>query len=75
MHEIECFVLIDENGDYAIATEQSCLMEAYNDNIGGDLRELASRIIAVKLTVPTPTVITVAATLPAQNDKATVTVS
>ena len=74
IHEIEVFILIDENGDYAINKDQTELQSSYVEDIGENFGELATRIIAVKLKVPSPTIITVEAVLPAQPSEVIVSV-
>ena len=74
MSEIEIFVIIDENGDYSISRESSELQEQYTNDHGGDIGEIAVRLIAVKIKVPTPKPITVSATLPEEANEAIVSV-
>lgn len=72
MQEIEIFVIVDENGDYAIHKERSEVEQAYCDDIGD--AEAAKRLIVVKLNVPLPKPIEVTATVPAEPSTATVEV-
>ena len=65
MNEIEVYVLIDDLGDYVVATYQGGLEEAYTADVdcngsGGK----TTRIIAIKLTVPTPQPVVVKVVVP-----------
>lgn len=51
MQEIEVWVIVDEDGEYAVATEQDAAEEAYDESVGGsDCR----RAIKITLKVPLP---------------------
>lgn len=49
--QIEVWVKVDENGDYAVGAEQCDAEERYSDDIGDSC---ASRLIKVVLSVPVP---------------------
>jgi hypothetical protein len=64
MHEIEFYVLVDENGDFVIHKEPSELDM-------GELAIGATRLIRVVLNVPTPVETIVVATLPVESNAVT----
>ncbi len=74
MQEIEFFVLIDENGEFAIHADETELQTAYDEGVGTATGELAMRKVHVKLTVPLPRASVVEAKLPAEPEEAAVSV-
>ena len=71
--EVEMFLMIDENGDYVIATEEGNLGDAYDEDIDGG-SDTARRIICVKLKVPLPQIVTLVASVPAEPEPSELTV-
>lgn len=66
--EIEFFVMVDQDGDYAVHTDESELGQAYADTIL-DTPPNASRVFHFKLTVPLPRATEVVATIPDKGDE------
>jgi hypothetical protein len=72
--EIEIFVMIDQDGDYVIAKDADDLGSRYEEEIHSSPPN-ATRVFALKLTVPMPKATVVTATLPDTDGPVTVTVS
>jgi hypothetical protein len=53
MHEIEVWVLVDEDGDFVVAKDAADLAERYDDEIGSD-SAAARRVVKVTLKVDLP---------------------
>ena len=56
--EVEIFVLVDENGDWVVHTEQEELGGLYEEAIGTD-SGLGKRVYSVKIQLPAPATVTV----------------
>jgi hypothetical protein len=65
MKECELFLLIDEDGDYVIATDM-------DDLDSSNLANGATRLVRVILNVPLPTATVVTATIPAESGAAAI---
>lgn len=63
MHEIEVFLMVDQDGDYVVTKDQSTLGEAYESEISGTPPSV-SRTYRLVLKVPVPIAIEVKGTLP-----------
>lgn len=61
MHDVEVWLMVDDDGDYVVAVDESTLGERWADEIGGFCGARVVKI-ALKVEVPTPTV--VSATVP-----------
>ena len=61
--EVEVFVVVDENGDYAVAKDADELGTAYDNDIGGDTG-LARRVLKLTVSVPLPQTVESAARRP-----------
>lgn len=71
--EIECFILIDAAGDYAVGKDDESACEAFDEQIGGNG---ARRMVKVKLVMPLPRPVELAGVVPAEcGDGMTLTVS
>ena len=70
MHEIELWVVVDNEGDYAVGNDEDSAHETYNDSIGG----VTTRTIKLRLNVALPTVVELVGTVPATGQAAELTV-
>lgn len=70
--EVEFWIAVDDEGNIAVSADGP--MEA-NDELIGNNNCLTSRVFAMKLTLPTPKVVEVTATLPDTDGPITVTVA
>ncbi len=67
MCEVEVWIVIDENGDYAVAATQEAAVERFADEVGG---ELATRQVKVTLKVPLPKPLEMTGEVPAEPEGA-----
>ena len=74
MKEFDCYLMIDENGDYVVCADESDLAEKYDEEISG-AADLARRIVKVTLSVPLPRTTVLTATLPDVPEDAKLAVS
>jgi hypothetical protein len=58
---VELWVVVDENGDYAIGATQDEAHERYSEDIGA---ACATRVLNVKLAVPHPKPVEITGTVP-----------
>lgn len=63
MHELEVWVLVDENGDYVASHDADALADLYEEAIGGNAG-VARRLVKVALKVPEFRPIEVSGTVP-----------
>jgi hypothetical protein len=70
--EVECWVKVDSDGDYAVGASQSDCCDAFGEEYATDL---PTRLVCVLLRVPTPRVLEVRTELPGERTDATVSVS
>ena len=59
--DLEVFVVVDANGDYATGTTADAAKEAYENDIGPLADADGFRVVRVNLSVPLPVVIEAAA--------------
>ncbi len=71
--EVEIWVLVDENGNYAANTVEDELDQRYAEEIGST--DVATRRIKVKLTVPLPAVVELSGVVPVDDSAATLSVA
>jgi hypothetical protein len=62
--EVECFVLVDPNGDWAVGADADAARQSYADNIGALEECDGFRLVCVKLTVPLPRVVELTGLVP-----------
>jgi hypothetical protein len=67
------FVLVDSGGDYVVSDDRDTLLERWDEKIGGDA-PTPSRVIELTLAVVLPSEVKLAADVPAENAKATLSV-
>ncbi len=67
MNEIEIWVVVDENGDYAISKDRDDLHDAYESDINGNT-DLARRVIRVRLNMPLPKPLEISGTVPSESE-------
>ncbi len=67
VHEVELWILVDENGDYVAAREAADLAVRYEEEIGGG-PELARRVVKVVVKVPVESFVTLCGTVPAEGE-------
>ena len=65
---VEVWILVDSNGDYAIAKDSSDLADAYEQDIQACSDAEGLRRVKVTLTVPLPEPVELTGTVPAQGD-------
>ncbi len=63
MVAVEVWVMIDEDGDYAIAKDNDELAAAYDGDIGGDRDTLCTRRVKITVNVPKPRPVELVATV------------
>ncbi len=73
MHEIEVWVLVDQDGDYEVAKGADNAEERFKEEIGDCLA--GSRMVKVTLTVEVPEPLTISAVIPAREGKVTMQVA
>lgn len=71
--EISVAILIDQDGDFVVHKDADELGDTDDSEIGGIPR--LSRVVVLKLTVPMPKALEVAATIPDTDGPVTVTVT
>jgi hypothetical protein len=69
---VECWVKVDSDGDYAVGASQSDCCDSFEEEYATDL---PTRLVCVLLRVPAPRVLEVKAELPGERTDATVNVS
>lgn len=67
MHEVELWVLVDQDGNAVVSTEESDLAELYDEKVGNDAR-FVRRVVKVVLSVPVMTEVTLRGTVPAEGE-------
>lgn len=67
--EIEFYLMIDQDGEFAIDTDQDNLLDKYRDEIS-ETGPAASRVLHFKLNVPTPTIVSTLVTATIGEQKA-----
>lgn len=75
--ECEIFLVIDENGEYAVGVSSENAAENYREAVGDSEEQLSMQHFCLKLTLPTPpAIISLAATvqLPVVPVNATITI-
>ena len=65
MLDVEIWVCVDANGDYAVGTDAAACEERFAEDVGTD-PEVGRRVVRVVLKVPTPAVPTLTGTVPAE---------
>ena len=60
--QVEVWVVVDENGDYAVGADDDGAYDAYDETVGGT--RLARRAVKVTLTVPLPETVELTGTAP-----------
>jgi hypothetical protein len=69
--QVEVWVLVDANGDYAVGRDAADAREDYDNDIGNDVDEMGGfRLVKVLLTVPLPVVVELSGTVPADGQAA-----
>ena len=63
MHEVQIWVLVDENGEYAVAAAEEDLESAYEDAVSAG-SGLSRRVVKVTLKVPVVSVVELSGTVP-----------
>jgi hypothetical protein len=61
--QVEVWVIVDADGDYAVGSSMDDAGEAFDDNIGG---HSPRRAVKVTLTVPKPKAVELVGTVPAE---------
>ncbi len=64
MVDVEFWIIVTENGDYQIGLDADDLKTRYEESIDADGdRTVATRLVKVKLSVPTPVPVELSATV------------
>lgn len=61
MQTFDVFMIIDEDGNYAAGSSRDLALQQYADDIGGDLGEIAYRVVKVPIQASLPRVVELAA--------------
>lgn len=64
MIEVEVFVVVNSDGDYACGIDEESANESFEDSIGGGGQR---RMVRVVLKVPQPTISTLTGIVPSEN--------
>jgi hypothetical protein len=64
MLEVEVWVAVDENGDYAVGNDNDVCQERYAEDVGGG--GLATRLVKVVLSIPRPQPVVLRGVVPAE---------
>jgi hypothetical protein len=65
--QVEVWVMVDANEDYAVGTSAEEMVDSFDTNVGTD-PEVATRRVKVVLTVPVPEVPVLTGEVPAEGD-------
>lgn len=68
--ECEIWLMLDSDGNYAVASSSDSLAERYEEDIGQCSDAGGLRRVKVSLTVPLPEVVELAGTVPEQGEPA-----
>ena len=71
--EIEAWIVVDADENYVVAPSPADAAERYGEEVG-DSHDAPRRTICVKLKVPVPEVVQLAAEIPAETSDATLAV-
>ena len=74
MHELELWLVVDADGDYAVGKDAEEACQSYRENVTNDLPDGAMRQVCVKLMVPLPKPMVVRGEVPVEHEGGTVAV-
>ena len=72
MLEVEVWVVVDANGDYAVAKDAESANTAFDEDIGRG--EACTRMVKITLTVPVPKPVELVGIVPEEANAGTLTV-
>ena len=71
-HEVEVWVVVDADGDYAIGRDAESANTAFDEDIGRG--ENCTRMVKVTLKIPAPRPVELVGEVPAESNEGTLTV-